>query len=274
VVELRADLVTVIATVVNPKGNLIADLTQADFEILEDGVPQKIVTFNSQAKLPLAMVMIFDVSLSVRHRLEFEKEAAARFFRAIIRPVDQVSILSVSTDVVVQEYFTADVNRLTSAVRRMQADGTTALYDAIVKGAELLNAVNGRRVLVIVSDGRDIISRATLLEALQRAQEADAVIYAINTSGRPASANDRDLAGERALETLANRTGGEVFFPDQINELDPVFTRLAEQLRTQYVLGFYSSNEVRDGSYRHLSVRVKRESIYARARQGYYALKQ
>jgi VWFA-related protein len=273
VVELRSDLVTVTATIVMPNGTLVTDLHQEDFELLEDGVAQRIVTFSSQAKLPLALVMIFDVSESVRHRLQFEKDAASRFFRSIMRPVDRASIVAVSTDVTIQQKFTSDAGQLASAIGRMQAEGTTALYDAIVEAAELLRYEDGRRVIVVLSDGKDIISRASLLEALRRAQEADAVIYAVNTSGRPVSANDRDLAGERALETMANRTGGEVFFPNRLEELDPVFARLAEQLRTQYVIGYSSSNTARDGSYRRIALRVKREGAYARARQGYYAPK-
>lgn len=274
VVELRADLVTVTVTVASPSGKLVSELKANDFEILEDGVPQTITTFSSHSHMPLSLVMVFDVSLSIRSRMNFQKGALAGFLRAIVRPADKVAIFSVSTDVVMQQPFTSNINELLLAIDRVDAKGATALYDAIAAAATALNARPGRRVIVILSDGRDTISRVTLSEALKRVQEADAVVYAINTSGRPASANVRDLAGERALETLCNQTGGEVFFPEKLEELDPVFARLADQLRTQYVLGFTSSNETRDGSYRHLTVRVKHPGVYARAREGYYALKQ
>jgi Ca-activated chloride channel family protein len=198
----------------------------------------------------------------------------ARFLRAMVRPIDSVAIVSVSTDVIWQQPFTADLSQLLSAIERLNAEGATALYDAVEAAASALNRTSGRRVIVILSDGRDTISRATLASALKRTQEADAVVYAINTSGRPASANVRELAGERALERLCNQTGGEVFFPDKLEELDPDFARLTDQLRTQYVLGFASTNEARDGSYRRLTVRVNQPNLFARAREGYYALKQ
>jgi Ca-activated chloride channel family protein len=222
---------------------------------------------------PFALVMVFDASLSVRHRLQFEKDAAAKFFRSVLRPNDLASVLSVSTEVSVAQGFTSDLRLLMAAISKVQAEGTTALYDGIARSADALLPTDGRHVIVVISDGRDIISRISLLGCLRLAQEADAVIYAINTSGKPASANDRDLVGERALETLANRTGGEVFFPDRIEELDPVFQRLANQIRSQYLLGYYSSNEARDGSYRRIAVRIRRNECYARAREGYYALK-
>jgi len=273
IVELRADLVTITVTVASPGGKLITDLEAQDFEILEDGVLQLITTFSSHSEMPLSLVLIFDGSLSIKSRLTFEKDTVSRFLRAIVRSQDKVALLSVSTDVVWQQPFTANLSQLLSAIDRLNAEGATALYDAIETAALALNNRMGRRVMVILSDGRDTISRASLSVALKQAQEADAVVYAINTSGRPASANVRDLAGERALERLCNQTGGEVFFPDKIEELDPVFARLADQLRTQYVLGFTSSNEARDGSYRHLTVRIKRPDMFARAREGYYALK-
>jgi Ca-activated chloride channel family protein len=274
VVELRADLVTVTVTVATPTGQLITDLKSDDFEMLEDGVPQPITTFSRHLHLPLSLVVLFDTSLSIRTRLKFEKETLARFLRAIVRSIDQVAIISFNTDVTLDQPFTDNVNQLQSAIERLEAKGATALYDAVEAAASELRGQSKRRVILIMSDGRDIISRATLATALRAVQEADAVIYAINTSGRPASANVRELAGERALETLCDRTGGEVFFPESLEDLDPVFSRLADQLRTQYVLGFSPINETRDGSFRHLTVRVKRPNVFARAREGYYALKQ
>jgi Ca-activated chloride channel family protein len=274
VVELRADLVTATVTVASPKGTLAKDLKAEDFEILENGIPQRISTFSRHAEMPLTLVMVFDTSGSIKSRLNFEKDTVARFLRTIMRPIDKVAIISVNTDVILQQYFTSSVNQLLAAIDRLSAEGATALYDAIEAAATALRARQGRRVIVILSDGRDTISQTTLNVALRRAQQADVVIYAINTSGQPASANTRDLAGERALETFCNQTGGEVFFPNRLEELDPAFSRLADQLRTQYVLGFYSTNEARDGSYRRLAVRVKRPNLFARAREGYYALKQ
>ncbi len=270
VVELRADLVTLTATVTGARGELVANLGKDDFEIIEDGKPQAIATFG-KSDVPLRLVVIFDASLSVRSRLDFEKQAVVRFLRSTIRPVDRAAIISVSTDTVLRQDLTNNLDLLTAAARAINAEGATALYDAINEATARLSATEGRRVIVVLSDGRDTISRATLTEVLRAVQAADAVIYGINSSGTPPSANVRDLAGERALEKMANTTGGEVLFPDRAEELEPSFARLAEQLRTQYVLGFYSTNETRDGSFRQLAVRLKRPGAYARARSGYYA---
>lgn len=273
-VELHADLVTVTATVVSLSGQPVPELTAHDFEIQEDGVPQSIMTFSRHEHLPLSLVMLVDGSLSMKPRLNFQKEVLARFLRTIVRPIDRVAIVRVGTDVVWQQPFTADLGRLLSAIGRLNAEGATALYDAVQSAADTLTWAAGRRVIVILSDGRDTISRTTLSAALERLQQADVVVYAINTSGRSVSANLRELAGERALERLCTQTGGQVFFPDRLDELDSVLVRLAEQLRTQYVLGYVSTNDVRDGSYRRLTVRVNRPHLLVRARDGYYALTQ
>ncbi len=272
-VELRADLVTVTVTVTSSNGVLVGDLRQEDFEIIENDLPQRIITFSRHLDLPLSLVMVFDASMSVKSRLGFEKDAVARFFRTIVRPIDRVAVISVSTDITMEQPFTTEVNQLLSAINRISAEGATALYDAVDLASVMLSERQGRRVIVVLSDGRDTISRTPLLGALRRAQEADTIIYAINTAGRPNSANVRDLAGERALETFCLKTGGEVLFPDKIEELDPAFTRLAEQLRTQYILGYISTNEARDGSFRRVKVKVKRPNVQARSREGYYALK-
>ncbi|MBI4469122.1 MAG: VWA domain-containing protein [Acidobacteria bacterium] len=271
-IELRSDLVTLTATVTGSRGELVGDLRKEDFEVIEDGKPQALATFG-RSEVPLSLVIVFDASLSVRSRLDFEKQAILHFLRATLRPVDQAAILSVSTDILWRQELTQSIEVLAAAVRSISAEGATALYDGIRVAAEKLSACDGRRVVLILSDGRDTISRNTLTEVLRVAQAADVVIYGINSSGTPPSANVRDLAGERALEKLANSTGGEVLFPDRAEELEPAFMRLAGQLRTQYFLGFYSSNEMRDGSFRQLVVRLRRPGTFARARSGYYAPK-
>ncbi|RMG56045.1 MAG: VWA domain-containing protein [Acidobacteria bacterium] len=274
VVKLRADLVTVVVTVSDATGNLMQNLNVEDFEILEDGIPQVITTFSRNSETPLSLVMILDASLSVKNRLRFEKEAFAAFLRAIIRPIDRVAIFSVSTDVALQQGFTGDIDKLLFAISHVSAQGATALYDAIATAAELLKTRPGRRVIIILSDGRDTISRLTLTEALRRVQEADAVIYAINTSLTSMPSNQQAWPGQQTLDVLCRQTGGEAFFPRDLTELNPIFDRLANELRMQYVLGFISSNERRDGSYRRLTVRIKKPGVTARARAGYYAPKQ
>ena len=290
-IRINSDLVNVVVTEAGRPSNASLNLKQEDFEILEDGVPQEIANFSREADQPLKMVMLFDTSLSVEHVLDFERRAAARFFERVIRPQDRAAVFSVSTDVLVLREFTNKVPLLIDATRRLQALGATSLYDGIYLAADYLKAARGRRVIVIVSDGGDTTSNKSLLEALAQAQKSDAIIFAVFTGNPWHSQNLRDLAAERALETLTGETGGEVLKPkltpfkngsrhgeesDEISlkELEVAFDSLAEQLRTQYVLGFYSTNEKRDGSFRKLSVRIKKPGYHARARTGYYAPKE
>jgi Ca-activated chloride channel family protein len=266
-------------------------LKPEDFEILEDGAPQEVANFSRYADQPLKMVMLFDTSLSVAQALNFERRAAARFFERVIRPQDRAAVFSVSTDIVVLQEFTNKVQLLVDATRQLSAQGATSLYDGIYLAADYLKNAKGRRVIVIVSDGGDTTSNNSLLEALAQAQKSDAIIFAVFTGNQWPSQNLRDLAAERALEALTGETGGEVLKPKlplgkngsrhdeeaddlSLKELDRAFDNLAEQLRTQYVLGFYSTNEKRDGAFRKLSVRIKKPGYVARARTGYYAPKE
>jgi Ca-activated chloride channel family protein len=289
-IRINSDLVNVVATIAGGQPTSLLDLKQEDFEILEDGAPQEIANFSRNADQPLRMVMLFDTSMSVAQALDFERRAAARFFERVIRPQDRAAVFSVSTDVVVLQEFTNKVPLLINAIRQLDAQGATSLYDGIYLAADYIKNARGRRVIVIVSDGGDTTSANSLLDALAQTQKSDALIFAVFTGNPWHSQNLRDLAAERALETLTGETGGEVLKPRlaprknrsryddetdelSIKELDRAFTDLAEQLRTQYVLGFYSTNEKRDGSFRKLSVRIKKAGYQARARTGYYAPK-
>jgi Ca-activated chloride channel family protein len=287
-IRINSDLVNVVVTIGGKSSNGSLDLKQDDFEILEDGAPQEIANFTRDADQPLKLVMLFDTSLSVTQRLNFERRAAARFFERIIRPQDRAAVFSVSTEVVVLQDFTNKIPLLIEATRQLRAQGATSLYDGIFLASDYLKKAEGRRVIVIVSDGGDTTSNKGLLEALAQAQKSDAVIFAIFTGNPWPSQNLRDLAAERALESLTGETGGEVLRPKlqtgrqpgeeiedmSLKELERTFASLAEQLRTQYVLGFFSTNEKRDGSFRKLSVRIKKPDYTARARTGYYAPKE
>ena len=288
IIRINSDLVNVVVSVGGKTLNGPLTLKQEDFEIFEDGAPQEIANFSRDADQPLKMVMLYDTSLSVAPRLNFERKAAAHFFERLIRQQDRVALFSVSTDVVVLQDFTNKIPLLVDATRQLKAQGATSLYDGIYLASEYLRKAEGRRIIVIVSDGGDTTSNKGLLDALAQAQKSDAVIFAIFTGNPTPSQNLRDLAAERALEALTKETGGEVLRPKfpptyqtgeetdelALKELDRVFSRLAEQLRTQYVLGFYSTNEKRDGSFRKLSVQIKKPDYIARARTGYYAPKE
>jgi Ca-activated chloride channel family protein len=287
-ITINSDLVNVVVTVGGRPPNASLDLKPEDFEILEDGSPQEVANFSRNADQPLKMVMLYDTSYSVIQRINFERRAAARFFERVIRPQDRAAVFSVSTDVVVLQEFTNKIPLLVEATRQLKAQGATSLYDAIYLASDYLKPAEGRRVIVIISDGGDTTSGKGLLESLAQAQKSDSVIFAIFTGNPWPSENLRDLAAERALESLTKETGGELFKPRlfdgrrpgeeseeaSLKELDRTFTDLAERLRTQYVLGFYSTNEKRDGSFRKLDVRIKKPNYVARARTGYYAPKE
>ncbi|MCI0339355.1 MAG: VWA domain-containing protein [Acidobacteria bacterium] len=286
VIRINSDLVTVVTTIAKKSTTDPIDLRREDFEILEDGVRQEIANFARDAELPLQLVMLFDASLSVAQKINFERRAAAKFFERVMRPQDRAALFAVSTDIVVLQEFTNNIPLLVNATRQLRAQGATSLYDGIYLASDHLKPAQGRRVIVIVSDGGDTTSSKGLLEVLARAQQADAVIFAVFTGNRNYSQNLRDLAGERALEALSSETGGDIFKPkftpgtlgeevdDQsIRELDLAFASLAEQVRTQYTLGFFSTNEKRDGSFRKLTVKIKKPGYVARARAGYYAPK-
>ncbi len=283
-IRINSDLVTVTVTTLKSTTEK-ASLAQADFTILENGVPQEVTNFARESETPLRMVVIFDASMSVAQRLSFEKKAATKFFDKMMRPQDQASVFALSTEISVLQEFTNKPQLLANATKQLKAAGATALYDGIYLAAEYLRATAGRRVIVLVTDGGDTVSHKTLKDALQITQEVDAVIYSVYTGKLWGSQNLRDIGAERALSTLTKETGGEVFAPtlptlDQkqdddsgLKQLDEAFSQLADQLRTQYVLGYYSSNEARDGAYRKIEVQVNKPGYAIRNRAGYYAPK-
>jgi len=285
-IRISSDLVTVVATVSRSTSNNRLDLSREDFEIIEDGVPQEIANFRRDTEQPLKMVMLFDTSLSVMQKIDFERRAAGKFFERVMRSQDRAALIAFSSDVEVLQVFTAQVPLLVNAMRQLWAQGATSLYDAVYLAADYIKPYPGRRVIIVVSDGGDTTSQKTLLDALAYAQRSDVMIFAVFTGNFAFSENLRDLAGERALETLTSETGGSFFRPiatpgtqgketdeQSIRELDLAFNDLADQLRCQYTLGYYSTNDKRDGSFRKLSVRIKKPGYTARTRLGYYAPK-
>lgn len=285
ILKIDSNLVTVITSITAQSGAQPVKLNQEDFEILEDGVPQEISNFARDEEIPLRLIMLFDTSSSVKNQLRFERRAAAKFFERLLHPQDQAALFSVSTDITIIQDFTNKVRLLTDATRLLQAKGATSLYDAVYLAAGYLKFTQGRRIVVIVSDGGDTTSKKKLTEALEQAQTSDVVIFNVFTGLLTASQNVRDLAAERAMQTLTSETGGEVYSPrmalngseideeESLRNLDEAFARLADQLRTQYTLRFYSTNENRDGKFRKLTVKVKKPGVKARARAGYYAPK-
>ena len=285
ILKIDSNLVSVISSINTQHGTAPTKLNREDFEILEDGVAQEISEFARDEDIPLRLIMLFDTSSSVKNQLRFERRAAAKFFERLLRPQDQAALFAVSTDVTIIQDFTNKVSQLTSGTKLLQARGATSLYDGVYLAAGYLKLTQGRRIIVIVSDGGDTTSQKKLTEALEQSQATDVVIFNVFTGLLTASQNVRDLAAERAMQTLTLETGGELYSPrmalngseideeESLKNLDEAFANLADQVRTQYTLRFYSTNDNRDGKFRKLTVRVKKPGFTARARSGYYAPK-
>jgi Ca-activated chloride channel homolog len=278
--KLSADLVTVITSVTDAAGNQVNDLSQNDFQILEDNQPQDIAGLYREGQLPLRLIFLFDTSSSIRHRFEFEQRAAAQFFRQVLRPGDQAAIMSVSTDPKLELRFTSDIDRLVATLAGLKAEGATALYNALIEAAHYIRPAEGRHVLVVLSDGTDTASAATLAQALAEVQKADAIVYGVHSTGIAPSANVQDLAGEFALKAMCEDTGGKAFFPPiyeeqkkEARDLDEIYKRVAAEVRAQYVLTYYSKNPGRADTFRTIRVEARRPGLMVRSRRGYYTAK-
>ena len=271
--------VNVPVTVLDKSGRLITDLTVENFDVREDGVPQRILLFSKENELPLSIGLLMDVSNSVRPKLKFEQEATMAFFDAIIRPgKDQALFVTFSTTVELLQDFTDDHEQLKQAVRSARPIGATALYDAIYRVCEeKMWTAPGRRALVVISDGEDNASDHTLEEVIDLAQRVETVIYTIGTTnvgGFGVTGGLTDAPGNKELRRMAEATGGKAFFPAKLLDLERTFTEISQELRSQYYLFYVSTNQARDGSFRKIEVKVVgRDNLRARTKRGYTAPK-
>lgn len=272
VVRVEANLVTIPASVVDSQGKAVTDLKLEDFELKVEGQTKQISDL-SHAETPVRMVLLFDNSQSLREGREFEKQAAVKFLRRVMRPIDQTAIYSIYTYPILAQPFTSDVNTLVRTIEGFPVpeDGATALFDTMVKAANLLRPFEGRKVMVIVSDGADTMSELQDFDnVLQRMLAADCQIYAVQT-GQSESANLYNLAAYRRLQEFTAQTGGAVYVPKGTTDLDAAFDQIAADLAQQYVLSYYPSDDKRDGRFRNISLKInKRPNLRVRARKGYY----
>ena len=273
VVRINSNLVPVPASVLDAQGRAVTDLQLKDFELLVDGVRKEIGDL-SRSETPVTMALLFDNSSSLRAGREFEIQAAVRFFKNVMRPVDHAAIYSVSTIPTLVRPLTNDVGALVRTIERFdKPEGATALFDSIAAAAAYLKPQTGRKVIVIVSDGTDTISDLDFDTTLQHALAADCQIYAVQT-GHSDNTNLRDLSAERRLQEFAAQTGGAVYVPRGSADLSAAFAQIAADLAQQYVLSYYASEDRRDGRFRVFSLRVPlRPNLRVRTRRGYYAPK-
>jgi Ca-activated chloride channel homolog len=272
-VTLRVDvkLVNVFVNVTDRNGAIVGGLTRDDFSVKEDGRAQQIAVFERQSELPLNLTLAIDTSGSVKKDMSEEANAAHRFVHAILRQQDQMSLLQFATDVKELSGFTNNVGQIDRGLARLHSDYATALYDAVLLGSEGLGKKDGRRVLVLVSDGGDTVNSTTYQQALEAALRHEVMIYSIIDVPIEASAG-RDLGGEHALITLAEETGGKSFYVAD-GGLDKAFAKVSDDLRTQYLIGYYPHNQEPGRTFHRIEVTVPRaatQDFNVRHKTGYY----
>ena len=264
-------LVNVFVNVTDRNGAIVGGLAREDFALAEDGRPQQIAVFERQSELPLNLTLAIDTSGSVHKDLAEEASAARRFAHALLRTQDQMSLLQFATDVRILTPFTNKLSQIDRGLGQLHSDFATALYDAVYLGAEKLGQKQGRKVLVLVSDGGDTAQSTTYAEALEHSLRNEVMIYSIIDVPIEASAG-RDLGGEHALIALAEQTGGKSFYVTE-GGLDKAFAQVSDDLRTQYLLGYYPRHPVLGASFHRLQVTIPRaaaESFSIRYKAGYY----
>jgi len=275
-IKVEVKLVNVFVTVTDPSGAPIAGLAKDNFQVLEDGKEQKISVFDRESALPLSIVLDIDTSLSTRRVLPLELSSARRFAHAIVRPVDGLSLYGFSEDVTEVLPFTSNLKSIDRGIDRLPLGSATALYDALYLGSEALERREGRKVMVVVTDGGDTVSKLGYKDAVRAAQEAEAIVYSVIMVPIEASAG-RDTGGEHALIQLSADTGGRYFYATSGMQLDDAFRQISDELRTQYLLAYYPSPRPYGSDYRRIEVNVHTSSADSnyrvRHRTGYYTTK-
>jgi Ca-activated chloride channel homolog len=267
-------LVNVFTTVTDPHGAPVAGLTKEDFRVLEDGVPQTISVFDRESEMPLSIALEVDTSLSTMRDFKLEVTSAKKFVHAIMRPVDHLAVFQVTEMIDELTTFTSDLHRIDHGIENLQIGAGTSLYDAIFLGAEALMGRDGRKVMVLITDGGDTTSKADYQSALRRAQQAEAIVYSIIVVPVAADAG-RNLGGEHALIQISKDTGGKHYYAESTSELDAAFREISDELRTQYLIGYYTNRQVSDSPFRRIQVQVNKKAdagpVYqVRHRAGYY----
>jgi len=269
--KVNVKLVNVFTNVTDKDGAIVGGLTKDDFSVAEDGRPQRISVFERQSELPLNLALAFDTSDSVRKDLPQEQEAARKFVHALMRAQDRMGVYEFATEVRQVVDFTNQVSRVDRGLANMRGGGATALYDAVFLASQGLTPRQGRKVLVVVSDGGDTANTMTYAQALEQALRGEVMVYSIIDVPIEASAG-RELGGEHALITLAEQTGGKSFYEGD-GGLDKAFARVSDDLRTQYLLGYYPRNQEPGRSFHRVQVTIPRaaaEAFNIRHKTGYY----
>ncbi|HYW39987.1 MAG TPA: VWA domain-containing protein [Terriglobales bacterium] len=275
-IKKRVDEVNVLFIATDRHGKFVRNLNENDFSIFDDHKPvQSILNFRPETDLPIELGLLVDVSGSVQGRFGFEKEAATGFLQHILRPgYDRAFVVGFNKESRLTQDFTDKVPLLAAGVQRLSNGGGTALYDAIYKACKekLLREPSDhpiRKAIVILSDGEDNQSEHTRAQAIEMAQRAEVLVYAISTDD-----SGLILRGDRVLEDLASATGGRAFFPYKMKDITHSFSAIEDELRSQYAVSYKPSDFDADGRYRSIEITALKKDLQVRARRGYYAPRQ
>lgn len=303
VIKVETNLTNIFFTAADKNKRFISNLKAEDIRVLEDGRPQEIFTFQQNIELPLSLAILIDTSISEQRTLPEEKAAAQAFLESVMRPnKDEAAIISFTGDTTLEQGFTGNVDRLRKAIDRVEfippsgyigggvivngqgtppisgtnqsLAGSTAVWDAVWATSEELigtSAEHTRRAIILLTDGDDTSSQMKIHEAIERAQKADALIYAIGIGDRYTF-----NVNEGALRKIAEQTGGRAYFPQHERDLRDAFAQIQKDLREQYLVAYSPTNKARDGSYRKIEIQVvnpslKQQNLKLNYRSGYFA---
>lgn len=287
--SIDVNLVSLLASVRDKRGGLVANLEKGDFTVLEDGKPQTLSYFSRETDLPLTIGMLVDVSRSQESLIDVEREAGSEFFTQVLRKKDEAFLISFGAESELLQDLTNSPKLLAAGLKELRLNAPsggihpgpvptisqqrgTVLYDAVYLAAtEKLSAEVGRKVIVLISDGVDQGSKLKLEEAIAAVHKGDVVIYSIEYSDPRYQPGFGVLGGGGALRRLSEETGGHSYRVDRNHSLNQIFKELQEEMRSQYMLGYTSTNSVRDGGYRKIEVKMASKDLKAQVRKGYYA---
>src|SRR5579863_2458947 len=275
-IKKRVDEVNVLFIATDRHGKFVRNLDEKDFAILDDHKPpQSIVNFRRETDLPIELGLLIDTSGSVRGRFDFEQDAAVSFLQNTVRPnFDKAFVVGFNGHSQMMQDFTDNAALLSAAVHRMQDGGGTALYDAIYRACHD-NLIKdhedhpSRRAIVVVSDGEDNQSDFSEAQAIEMAQRAEVIIYAISTDD-----SGLILRGDKVLQRIADATGGRAFFPYKMKDIKNSFAAIEDELRSQYVVSYHPADFEANGRYRPIEITALKKDLQVRSRRGYYAPRQ
>ncbi|MGB8065398.1 MAG: VWA domain-containing protein [Candidatus Sulfotelmatobacter sp.] len=272
----RVNEVNVLFIATDKHGKFVRDLNESDFSILDDHKPpQAILNFRRETNLPLHLGLLVDVSGSVDSRFDFEQDAATSFMQHTLRAgFDKAFVLGFNSHQQMAQDFTDNVSLLSAGVHKLHDGGGTALYDAVYRACKekfLKDRPDHpvRKAIIIVSDGEDNQSEVSKAQAIEMAQRAEVIIYAISTDD-----SGLVMRGDKVLEQLAEATGGRVFFPFKMKDITHSFAAIEDELRSQYVVSYKPADFDADGRYRSIEISSLKKDLQVRARKGYFAPQQ